>query len=73
MTFIPLVIAWAFTLTFVIALILVLLDVAGVRRIQDEGQRKWLFRSLFGSVILAVGALFLALMLVRALVNGGAA
>jgi hypothetical protein len=53
-TFIPLVIAWAFTLTFVIALILVLLDVAGIRRIQDEGQRKWLFRSLFGSVILAV-------------------
>lgn len=54
MTFIPLVIAWAFTLTFLIALILVLLDVAGIRRIQDESQRKWLFRSLFGSVILAV-------------------
>ena len=54
MTFIPLVIAWAFTLTFVVALILVLLDVAGIRRIQDESQRKWLFRSLFGSVILAV-------------------
>lgn len=54
MTFIPPVIAWAFTLTFLIALVLVLLDVAGIRRIQDATQRKWLFGSLFGSVILAV-------------------
>lgn len=54
MTFIPAVIAWAFTLTFLIALVLVLLDVAGVRRIEDESQRRWLFRSLFASVILAV-------------------
>lgn len=54
MTIIPAVIAWAFTLTFVIALVLVLLDVAGIRQIRDRVQRKWLFRSLFGSVILAV-------------------
>lgn len=54
MTLIPAVIAWAFTLTFIIALVLILLDVGGVRRIQDETQRKWLFRSLFASVILAV-------------------
>ena len=53
-TIIPAVIAWAFTLTFLIALVLVLLDVAGVRRIRDVSQRKWLFRSLFASVILAV-------------------
>lgn len=54
MTIIPAVIAWSFTLTFVVALVLVLLDVAGIRRIRDRAQRKWLFRSLFGSVILAV-------------------
>jgi hypothetical protein len=53
-TIIPAVVAWAFTLTFIIALVLVLLDVAGMRRIRDRVQRKWLFRSLFGSVILAV-------------------
>jgi len=54
LTIIPAVIAWAFTLTFLIALALILLDVAGVRRIADAGQRKWLFRSLLGSVIMAV-------------------
>jgi hypothetical protein len=50
----PAVVGWIFVAIFVAVAALVLLDLAGLRRLADEEQRKWLFRSLIAAVVLAV-------------------
>lgn len=53
----PAVVGWIFVAIFVLVAIIVLLDLAGIRRIADEEQRKWLFRSLIAAVVMAVTGL----------------
>jgi hypothetical protein len=53
----PAVVGWIFVAIFVFVAIIVLLDLAGIRRIADEEQRKWLFRSLIAAVVVAVTGL----------------
>lgn len=53
----PAVVGWIFVAIFVLVAIIVLLDLAGIRRIADEEQRKWLFRSLIAAVVVAVAGL----------------
>ncbi len=47
-------IGWIFVVIFALLAVIVLLDIAGLRRIPDSGQRKWLFRAMIGSVVPAV-------------------
>jgi hypothetical protein len=53
----PAAVGWIFVAIFVLVAIIVLLDLAGIRRIADEEQRKWLFRSLIAAVVVAVTGL----------------
>lgn len=53
----PAVVGWIFVAIFVLVATIVLLDLAGIRRIADEEQRKWLFRSLIAAVVVAVAGL----------------
>ncbi|MBX9730945.1 MAG: hypothetical protein K2X59_06430 [Sphingomonas sp.] len=55
MTFID-AIMWVFVAIFAIAALISLSDMIGVVTIRDADQRKWLFRSLIGAVVLAVGS-----------------
>ena len=55
MTFID-AIMWIFVAIFAIAALISLSDTIGIVTIRDGDQRKWLFRSLIGAVVLAVGS-----------------
>jgi len=56
----PAVVGWLFVAIFAAVAIIVLLDLAGIRRIADDSQRKWLFRGLIISVVTAVSGLGIA-------------
>jgi hypothetical protein len=58
---IPAVVGWIFILIFAATATIVLLDLAGMRKIKDRAQRKWLFRAVIASVVVAVGGLGTAL------------
>lgn len=58
---IPAVVGWIFVLIFAATASIVMLDLAGFRRIKDRTQRKWLFRGVIVSVVVAVGGLGTAL------------
>lgn len=53
----PVVVGWLFVFIFGVVAGLMLLDLAGLRRIADEEHRKWLFRSLIAAVVVAVAGL----------------
>lgn len=49
-------IMWIFIVIFTVLAGICLLDIAGIHKISDPDQRKWLFRSLIGTVVVAVGS-----------------
>lgn len=50
------VVMWVFVAIFAVAASISLLDMIGIVTIRDADQRKWLFRSLIGAVVLAVAS-----------------
>ena len=51
------VIGWLFLLIFTILAVISILDLIKLIEIRGESQRKWLFRSVLGAAVLAVGGL----------------
>jgi|GEM_PF-4129643 len=54
---IPVVVGWMFVVVFAATAVIVLLDMVSLITIREAGQRKWLFRTLIGSIIVAIAGL----------------